>query len=275
MPGRRATDAGYQAAFLAAGLNLDDQNVAQAAALLWKRSPGVVVELASYLDHWSSVRLQARRPLADRRKILEVSRAIDSDVYRDRIRTLMTAEGIKDRVGELKALAEDPRSADLPAPTAVLLADALSRPEDRVALLRKVVERHPDDVWINFTLARALDGIRPTPVAEVVRYYSAARALRPETSHELAHVLEKVDRYDEAEATFRDLAARRPDNARNLACLGKQLQNRGFQRPDECVLQSRGNTTLGAGGPERSQQSARPSRRDGPGERSPCTLTKP
>ena len=65
--------------------------------------------------------------------------------------------------------------------------------------------RHPGDVWVNYALAEALDRLRPSAREEAVRYYTAARALRPETAHELAHLLERMGRGAEAEAVFRDL----------------------------------------------------------------------
>ena len=96
-----------------------------------------------------------------------------------------------------------------------------------MALLRPAAGRHPGDVWVNYDLAGALDRLRPSAREEAVRYYTAARALRPETAHELAHLLERMGRGAEAEAVFRDLADRRPENARHLACLGSHLKDRG------------------------------------------------
>jgi Flp pilus assembly protein TadD len=61
----------------------------------------------------------------------------------------------------------------------------------------------------------------------VVRYYTAARSIRPETAHELAHVLDRTGRGDEALAVFADLVARRPSDARNLGCYAILLKNRG------------------------------------------------
>ena len=51
---------------------------------------------------------------------------------------------------------------------------------------------------------------------EAIRFYTAARAIRPETAHELAHALEKRGDRDEAIAVFRDLSGLRPGNARHL-----------------------------------------------------------
>ena len=195
----------------------------EAAARLKRRPAAVVVELAAYLDHWSGVRREARRPAASWRKPLEVARAADADDYRDRLRALLAVDDRKAVAAKLKALADEPRAAELPAPTAVLLGVALEGAGDReaaVGLLRRAVARHPDDVWVNFGLAGALARLRPAPREEAVRYYTAARALRPETAHDLAHLLDEMGRGAEAEATFRDLVDRRPDNARHLACFG-------------------------------------------------------
>ena len=54
-----------------------------------------------------------------------------------------------------------------------------------------------------------------------MRYYTAARAVRPETAHELAHLLERHGPSRRGEAVFRDLVGRRPDDARHLGCYGE------------------------------------------------------
>jgi serine/threonine-protein kinase len=226
--GPEATDAAYAAAFRAADLDLAALDVAEAAARFRRRPPAVVVELAAYLDHWSGVRREARSPAAWR-KTLDVARAADADDYRNRLRGLVAAEDLKAQSAKLKALADEPQAAELPAATAVLLAGALEAVRDReaaVGLLRQAVERHPDDVWVNFALADELNRIRPPVPEEAVRYYTAARALRPETAHDLAHVLDRIGRCEQALAIFRGQAARRPD-ARNLRCLGSCLMHLG------------------------------------------------
>src|SRR5262249_20148243 len=77
-----------------------------------------VVELAAYLDHWSGVRREARLPAAWR-KPLDVARAADADDYRNRLRGLVAAEDLKAQAAKLKALADEPQAARLPAATAV------------------------------------------------------------------------------------------------------------------------------------------------------------
>src|SRR5262249_9786421 len=69
--------------------------------------------------------------------------------------------------------------------------------------------------------------VSPPAREEAVRYYTAARALRPETAHQLAHLLDLMGRVEETQAVFADLVARRPDDARNLACYGRFLKDRG------------------------------------------------
>ncbi len=131
-------------------------------------------------------------------------------------------------------MAAEPDAAGLPAPTAILLGRSLAsvgQDEGAASLLRAAAVRHPGDVWVAYSLARALERLRPPPREEVARYYTAARALRPETAHELAHLLERMGRGAEAEAVFRDLVIRRPEDAWHLACLGDHLKKTG--RPAE------------------------------------------
>ena len=65
---------------------------------------------------------------------------------------------------------------------------------------------------------------------EAIRFYTAARAIRPETAHELAHALEKRGDSDESLAVHRDLNALRPGNATILGCLGRLLKAKGLAR---------------------------------------------
>jgi serine/threonine-protein kinase len=230
--GAQATDAAYAAAFRAAGLDVDALDPAEAGARLRRRPAAVAVELAAFLDHWSGVRREARR-LATSWRPLAVARAADPDPYRDRLRALLATDDLRAQAAPLRALAEESKAAELPAPTAVLLAGILEDLGDReaaVGLLRRAAAQHPDDVWVNFTLAYIVDRQGPSLREEAVRYYTAARAVHPGTAHDLAHLLERLGRGEEAEAVFRDLVARRP-GPRNLTCFGVCLKGRG--RADE------------------------------------------
>src|SRR5262249_26741096 len=66
---------------------------------------------------------------------------------------------------------------------------------------------------------------------EAIRYFFAARSVRPETAHQLAHALELRGESDEAIAVFRDLVRLRPASGQYAACLGLLLIDLG--RRDE------------------------------------------
>jgi tetratricopeptide (TPR) repeat protein len=236
--GPEGTDAAYTEAFRADGLDLDAFSAEEAATRLMQRPAAVVVELATFLDHWSAVRREARRPAEAWKRPLEVARLADTDGYRERVRALLMADDLKPAAVKLKTLAADARAAALPAATAVLLAGALEQPgevEATVPLLRKTVSRHPGDVWANFALAQKV-GWSPSRGEERVRYYTAARALRPETAHMLAHALEGTGRVEEAGDVFRDLISRRPNSAWHQACFGVWLKGRGRNDEANAIL---------------------------------------
>jgi serine/threonine-protein kinase len=228
--GAQGTDADYATAFATAGLDLEAFEPAEFARLLRQQGEAAAIELAAFLDNWSAVRREAGRPVASWRRPLEAARLADPEPYRDRLRGILLAEDRKPQSEALKNLAAAPEAADLPAATVVLLASTLTsldQADAAVGVLRLAVGRFPGDVWVNYALAGALDSLRPPAREEAVRYYTAARALRPETAHELAHLLERIGRGAESEAVFRDLVVRRPQNSRHLGCLGMRLKAAG------------------------------------------------
>src|SRR5262249_53932836 len=126
-----------------------------------------------------------------------------------------------------------------PAPTALLLAWVLAEAGDRekaLTVLYDAAARHPGDVRTNYTLAANLERGRPARTMEAIRFYSIARALRPETAHHLAHLLAGSGQESEAEAIFRDLVARRPEDPRHLGCAGRFLQERGRSEEAAALL---------------------------------------
>src|SRR5207245_785570 len=90
-------------------------------------------------------------------------------------------------LGDRKALVElaaSDRLIRLPAPTLVLLGEALAQlgaTEQAEVLLRAAQRRHPDDFWINHTLAHHLRGSLPTQANEVVCFFTVALSLRPDS----------------------------------------------------------------------------------------------
>jgi superkiller protein 3 len=103
-------------------------------------------------------------------------------------------------------------------------------------VLRAAQRRHPDDVWVNYNLAHVLEELGRTD--EAIRYYTAARSIRPETAHELAHALENRGESDEAIEVFRQLCLIRARNGRHLSCFGKALQDRGRAEESGKILDS-------------------------------------
>ena len=123
----------------------------------------------------------------------------------------------------------------------MLLAGTLADAGDvdaGVRVLRRASGVHPTDPWIYYKLGGLLlDKFSPPRREEAIEAYAAARALQPELGHELAHALEQSGRSEEAEAVFRHLVARRPEDARHLGCLGSLLDDRGRRAQAEPFLE--------------------------------------
>jgi Flp pilus assembly protein TadD len=64
----------------------------------------------------------------------------------------------------------------------------------------------------------------------------AARSLRPETAHDLAHALEAKGETDQAIVVFQDLARLRPKDGKHLFCLGAALKSRGRNQEAKVIL---------------------------------------
>jgi len=238
--GTAGTDAAYTRAFREAGLDVDGVRPAETGLALRSRPPSVVLAAAAALDDWALIRRQGKQPEARQRQPLEVARAADSDPFRDKVRAAILERDVKAQETGLRKLAAEPEAAVLPPTSAVLLASALRKlkaVEPAVTVLRAVVGRHPQDVWANYVLAATLTDLRPPAREEAVRYYTAARSLRPETAHALAHLLDEMGRRDEALTVFADLVARRPKDPCNLGCYGSSLKERG--RPEAAAILDR------------------------------------
>jgi serine/threonine-protein kinase len=228
--GESGVNSGYADAFRRYGLDPDATPVAEAAARLEARPAAFRAELVAMLDDWTSIRRRLGIVPARPGAVVALARALDPDPERDRFRALLAESDLTPHRDDLRGLSDAPHRAGLAAPTALLLARALTEAGDGEAALEVLSDaaaRHPGDLWANYDLATALDDTRPRRVEDVIRHYAVARALRPETGHVLAHMLERSGRGAEAEAVFRDLTARRPEDARYLTCLGEHLQDRG------------------------------------------------
>ncbi len=101
-------------------------------------------------------------------------------------------------------------------------------------MLRAAVVRYPGDLWTNLELASLLNVADPPQADESIRYYTAARALKPETGFDLAQLLQRQQRVDEAEALLFEVARLDPEPTRIFFDLHSLLQERG--KKDEARL---------------------------------------
>ena len=196
-------DRGIARAFREYGMDIDalDRDV---AAMRIKARP-IRFELAVFLDSWSYVRrrLEAQSPIRagkNWRELLEVARVADPDPWRDQFRKAVLND---DRQALVQLAASAPLSS-LPAETVDRLGGALMASgafEEAAAFLKKGQRVHPQDYWINANLGICLSQLGPGHHDDVIRYFTAALALRPEAaqSHSnLGNALSARKKPDEA-----------------------------------------------------------------------------
>ena len=198
------------------------------------RPPSVAMALAGALDDWAAIRRDKRKDAAGAASLSQAAQIADPDPWRTDLRNALDEPDKAARLTRLQAV-EKKANYDALGPISLhLLGSGLIKADDPAlaeSVLRKAQERHPRDVWINYVLGQALE--KQSRGDEAIRFYTAARAIRPETAHELAHALEKRGDRDEAIAVFRDLRGLRPGNARHLGCLGEALKATGRTREAE------------------------------------------
>jgi eukaryotic-like serine/threonine-protein kinase len=239
------TDAAYDEAFRRAGIDLDILSPSEAAARLRTRPAAVALQVLPYLDSWSLVRRNDEQPAERWQRPLTVARAADSDAYRNRLRVLVERPDFQNQREALRSLYEDRQFAELPPASILQFASALREAGHpaAVSVLESAAQHYPDDVWINYALAQALAEV-PTRREEAVRYYTAARALRPESAHNLGHLLDQIGRSEDAIVTFRALVKVRPMEARNIGCLAtillaRQRRDEGLKTLDQAIAAAR------------------------------------
>jgi serine/threonine-protein kinase len=231
------TDMDYANAFTEAGIDTAALSPAEVGAKIRARPATVRVALAAALDDWAAVRRGKRGDKAGAQRLTEVASPADPDPWRNRLRHALQAASKRERLADLKDLAKSARVEEMPAVSLNQLGAALRDAGELTGaegVLREAQRRHPGDVWLNYNLAECLE--RLARCDEAIRYYMAARSLRPETAHDLAHALEAKGEADQAIGVFQDLARLRPKEARHLACLGRALRSRGRKQEADAVL---------------------------------------
>jgi serine/threonine protein kinase/Tfp pilus assembly protein PilF len=230
-PGRASA---YASAFREYGIDVEALEPSKAAARIRART--IRLELALALDFWALVLRDANRsPDAAEGRLLAVARAADPDPWRNQIRT---AFGRRD-FERLKELAASAHFSEIPLRTLSLLASSPLDPEIRLSLLRQAQQAHPDNFLISFQLGWALMHEWGTPykrVDEVIRFYTAALAVRPRsaaTSHWLADALGHAGKVEEQIAFSRKAIALDPNYLAPYFDLSVALEAQG--KPDEAI----------------------------------------
>jgi tetratricopeptide (TPR) repeat protein len=220
-----ACSAAYAASFQWYGLDMEHLDPTSAGEQI--RSCSIPSQLVTALDHWASL---GRREGQQWKHLVAVARAADPDAWRDRLRDAWVRRDGK-AVDELVASAD---VAKLPPATLLLLlglpSQEVASGERVVALLQRSQQRHPDDFWLNYTLASLLRGVQPPRWEEAIRHGMIAVALRPQipiTHRNLGIILHAEGRYDEAIAEYREVIRLNKDDVKAHISLGIALSDKG------------------------------------------------
>jgi tetratricopeptide (TPR) repeat protein/serine/threonine protein kinase len=220
----------FALAFREYGVDAEALPPEQAVAGL-RGKPALAVPLATALDDWVSARRQLGEGEATWKPLVALARAIDPDLFRDRLRAVWGQRGTPELAAELRLLAESvdvkaQSPANLHALASTLIRDGL--PDAAVQVLRNGQHTCPGDFWLSFQLANALH--QRKDYAEAVRYGSVAVSLRPDSvaaHNNLAIVLRHQGKLDEAVAECRKALELAPRGAAMHTNLGNALADQG------------------------------------------------
>jgi tetratricopeptide (TPR) repeat protein len=227
--------AAYAEAFAWYGPDVDRVPPGEAADRI--RSSSIRQHLVTALDHWALCLQAVEKDAGVMRRRLAIARAADPHPWRGRLRDFVEME--KPDARALDKLLEGGLPDDLPPATAAYLITMLGKCADaeRVAdLLRPYRQKHPDDFWLNYTLAYCLQHLKSPPLDEVIRYYTAAVALRPKCAGvhvNLGVALANKGRLDEAIGEQRQALRLKENCAPAYYNLGAHLRIKG--RLDESI----------------------------------------
>jgi eukaryotic-like serine/threonine-protein kinase len=213
---------------------------ARVAARIMQRPAPVRDALVVGLDNWWLI--ASSRDDAARDWLGAVLQAVDTDAWRARVRQAVAQRDLR----PLEELARKKDVVGQPPATLTALSWALLewRAYDAViALLRPAQLRYPNDVWINLDLAHALLLHRVPNHAEALRFFSVARALRPEQKiyFNLGYLLLQQADYDGVVFVSRKVIELTPESdrvgrAEAYANLGIALMRKGEWQQAEAAL---------------------------------------
>lgn len=208
-------DARYARAFRDYGTDLFASPPETGADLLRNLGGDVRVELAAAIDDWGYIRSFLTKKFDDTARLYQVTRLLDPDPLRNRIRDAVAA---KDHPA-LKAIAAEIDPAVQPVQTVNLVAVYLYflpfvETTDATRFLLKAQPHHPGDFQINHNLAFFLN--RERRHAEALPYCAAAIAVRPTSAvawQDSANALFGLGRDPEAVAAYRRICRLAPKSA--------------------------------------------------------------
>jgi tetratricopeptide (TPR) repeat protein len=185
---------------------------------------GVRGQVVAALDDWAL----AEPDEARRGRLLAVARVVDPNPWRDRFRDpKLWADPAR-----LRRLARRANAGELSPALLVVLGVLVERAGgDGVRLLAEGQRLHPDDFWLGFTLAIALE--EKGRLGEAIGYYRTALAVRPEAAvvHlNLGNALKDNNDLEGALASTRRAVALAPRfapahfNLGNVQYVGKDLE---------------------------------------------------
>jgi tetratricopeptide (TPR) repeat protein len=232
--------AAYAEAFHWYGLDADSLDPREAGERI--RARPIHRQLVVALDGWAV----AGREVRDQgwTWALAAARAADGDEWRNRLRDAWERKDHK-TVDELLASAPAEGGAWFVGLAAGLHPREGAAGERALRLLRQAQEQHPDDFWANHYLAWYLQHSRPARLEEVVRYYSIAVALRPQSPGarlNLGKALSDKGDRDGAIAQSRAAIHLKADYAAAHNNVGVALQDK--DRLDEAIAEYRGALRL-------------------------------
>ncbi len=220
----------YARAFQEHGLDVLALPVEEAARGV--RDSAIRAELAAALDDWA----ESLGNDANAERLREVARQGDPSSFRQRLRD---ARARRDR-GALRELARSADLARLPSASVALLARALIENGEKgpaIEVLRRAQLAHSLDFWINFQLGAQLERGGRLASVEAARFYTVARALRPQAPAvhlNLGNALVRAGTVEAGIASYREAILLKKDYAMAHYNLG--LAELRARRPEAAIV---------------------------------------
>jgi tetratricopeptide (TPR) repeat protein len=165
----------------------------------------------------------------------DVLASVDTSPWRQRARQAVDAEDWQ----ALESIVCEPAAERQPAADLLRYADRVPvKSTSKLAMLRHIQQAYPADFWANHELANTLFACQPPQLDESIRYFTAAVALRPQSSTAvvgLATALRHRGFHEQALVAYQEAQRLRPDNPRAHVGMGWSL--RALNRDHEALAE--------------------------------------